>query len=164
MIGDEQNFLPEPVKARSAAFTKDSRLQELMMVTEQLSGLLQEEMVLLKDRPTQLAERLSELQKHKSTMARIYEGHIEFMQTNPDFFVDADPNLREQLKGMGIRFAGIVKENARLLDIAYKTSQRLSNTIIAAIRQEANQFQPYGDPRLNNRSQRLSHYSLNSEI
>ncbi len=155
----------EHVQNTEKSTPQSVRLNELLRITDQLSDVLSEEIDLLNARPEGLAEEIALIQQKKTGLSRIYEGHIEFLRENPDFFRNIAPESKEKLKIASKEFAELVKENARLLDITKKTSERVANTIITAIRRETAKGATYSDAQnqapgaLGSQS-----YTLNTEI
>ena len=144
---------------------QQARLNELITVTEQLSDVLEEEIELLEDKPKDLSDQIAQIQKRKTGLSRIYEGHVHFLRQHPNYFDTLEDTAKKELKTVSAEFAELVKENARLLDITRKTSERVANTIIAAIRRETSKNSTYSSTQNQAPSaSSVQGYSLNTEI
>ncbi|MHA1539031.1 MAG: hypothetical protein ACTSXQ_00975 [Alphaproteobacteria bacterium] len=149
----------------NTVLSPDARFNDLVEITDQLSHVLQEEIDLLRNRPKVIAENLPTIQQRKLGLSRIYQGHIDFLTNNPTFLKEVANDRKETLKEKTQSFNLLVREDARLLEVARKTSERVANTIINAIRKEATKSTPYASSlQANNNNVKPVSYSLNREI
>ena len=149
----------------NTVLSPDARLDDIIEITDQLSDVLQEEIDLLRNSPKIITEKLPVIQQKKLGLSRIYQGHLDFLSVNPMFIKNVANDRKEILKEKTQNFNILVREDARLLEVAKKTSERVANTIINAIRKEATKNTPYASSvHANNNNVKPVSYSLNREI
>lgn len=112
----------------------------LIDMTDRLSGLMEQEVELLRDRR---ARDIQALQSDKESLAGVYQRIITDVQRNPAALEGLDDTRRERLKHAAARLQGAATGNAIALRSAIEANHQLIETIAAAIRDQGSENAPY---------------------
>ncbi len=112
----------------------------LIVMTDRLSQLMEQEIELLRDRR---ANDIQKMQIDKESLAAVYQRIITDLQKNPAALDGLDDQRRERLKHAAARLQGAATGNAIALRSAIDANHQLIETIAAAIREESNAHAPY---------------------
>jgi len=112
----------------------------LIKMTERLSGLMEQEVELLRGRR---ARDIEALQADKEAIAGVYQRLISDVQRNPTALKDLDDSSRERLKHAAARLQGAATGNAIALRSAIEANHQLIEAIAGAIREQSNAHAPY---------------------
>lgn len=112
----------------------------LIDMTDRLSGLMEQEVELLRGRR---ARDIQALQSDKESLAGVYQRIITDVQRNPAALEGLDDTRRERLKHAAARLQGAATGNAIALRSAIEANHQLIETIAAAIRDQGSENAPY---------------------
>ncbi|NQW02086.1 MAG: flagellar protein FlgN [Rhodospirillales bacterium] len=109
----------------------DSRLNDIILITERLIAVLERENAALRERRN---TELHALLDDKVTLSRVYETRMQFFNQNPEALVNSPPELREKLREMAARISTMLQENAQMLKTAITANRRVVDMIAEAVR------------------------------
>ncbi|MGQ0527383.1 MAG: hypothetical protein ACT4OY_05050 [Alphaproteobacteria bacterium] len=112
----------------------DSAMQEMMGIIDNLRGIYMKETDAMTGADTDL---FMKLQDEKLQAARQYQKGIEFIMDNKSDMRTAHPNLKARLAAMQEEFAALSQKNMEAIKRMQRCSQRLSETVMTAARDEA---------------------------
>jgi hypothetical protein len=119
----------------------NNRIEDLIMITERLVGVLERENdALSNQRNAELRDILDE----KVTLSRVYESRMQVISEKPEILNDVKVELRERLSELGLEVNELIKENAKLLKIAMTVSRRVVELIAEAVRDASPSAGTYG--------------------
>lgn len=111
------------------------RVNDLIVITERLTELLERENGLLRERRhTELGLIIDE----KVTLGRVYESRVLGMADAGDEIQTVDEALRDRLVEVGKRVNELMDENAMLLQVAITASKRVIDLISEAVKDVSN--------------------------
>lgn len=90
------------------------------------------------------SETVRLLADNKAALARIYEQSVLPMAEDPGLVDTLEPEQREELAALGGRLKDLIEENARRLKAEMEACQRLMDSVIAAVKTNANHTVTYG--------------------
>lgn len=118
------------------------RLNDLIVISNNFSDVVEMENKALKEYDTKAVEALLERKKSLSTA---YETRMKgFDQLTPDVLKAADPELRDHLVAAGKKLEKAIDENARLLKVSMDVQQNVVDAIAEAVREATPNAGTYG--------------------
>ncbi|MEM8986462.1 MAG: flagellar basal body protein [Pseudomonadota bacterium] len=118
-----------------AAYNPTDRVEQLILLTERLSGIMDEENAVLADRRPRELEQYA---KEKSRLAAIYAQEIRAIARDKSLVAGAPPELTERLKTFTKKFESRAEAQKALLSRA----RRVTEGAIKAIGDEIAARQP----------------------
>jgi flagellar biosynthesis/type III secretory pathway chaperone len=107
----------------------DGKFGLLIDVAKRLCAVLAKENEALAARRAKEVEALIE---EKTTLTRVYEQNMQALAQAPDLVARAEPEVREELKGIALRLDELVKVNGRVLKASLEANQRVLKAVIEA--------------------------------
>ncbi len=114
--------------------TTESRINDIILITERLTDVLERENVALKDRRNR---DLHDLLDDKVTLSRVYETRMQYFSKNPEELTNATPELREKLREMANHISALLQENAKMLKVSIEANRRVVDMIAEAVKTAA---------------------------
>jgi hypothetical protein len=110
-----------------------TRINDLIVISEQLSDVLARENKALRERRH---GELDILLPRKDELSRAYFTRIQGLaeHAKDDDVKAVDPALRDRLRERGEQVRGLVEENAQLLTIAREVSRRVLDSVAEAVK------------------------------
>ena len=109
------------------------RINDLIVISENLADLLARENRALRDHKNQ---EVATLVEQKDALSRAYETRIEGLAEHAaDEDVGAvDQMLRDRLRGLGVEVQGLMEENLQLLNVAIEVNRRVLENVAEAVK------------------------------
>ena len=111
--------------------SSDSKIKDIILITERLTDVLERENAALRDRRNQ---ELHALLDDKVTLSRVYETRMQYYTKNPHELSSAPPELREKLRTMGAYISELLQDNASMLKVAIEANRKVVDMIAAAVK------------------------------
>lgn len=115
--------------------------EDLVWCCTNLCDLLEVENQALVAHDTETVRALAE---NKLALARIYEQAVLPMAEDPSLVDTLEPEQREELAALGGRLKDLIEENARRLKAEMEACQRLMDSVVSAVKHNANSTVTYG--------------------
>jgi flagellar biosynthesis/type III secretory pathway chaperone len=111
--------------------SSDTKVNDIILITERLADVLERENAALKNRKSQ---ELHALLDDKVTLSRVYETRMQFYNENPEALSETTPELREELRTIGAYVKELLHENAQMLKVAIEANRKVVDMIAAAVK------------------------------
>lgn len=131
----------------------DGKINDIILITERLTTVLERENAALKEhRNTELHELLDD----KVTLSRVYETRMQYFSENPDALKSSSPEAREKLQKLAANINELLTENAMLLKVAIDANRKVVEIIAAAVKNAAPGAGTYGSNGITGLSEQKS--------
>ena len=111
--------------------SSESKVDDIMLIIERLSDVLERENAALKDRKIQEVHALLD---DKVTLSRVYETRMQYYNENPDELINVSPELRDKLSTVGANISKLLQQNAAMLKVAIEANRKVVDMIAAAVK------------------------------
>ena len=111
--------------------SSESKVDDIMLIIERLSDVLERENAALKDRKIQEVHALLD---DKVTLSRVYETRMQYYNENPDELTNIAPELSDKLCTKGAKISKLLQENAVMLKVAIEANRKVVDMIAAAVK------------------------------
>jgi flagellar biosynthesis/type III secretory pathway chaperone len=111
--------------------SSESKVNDIMLIIERLSDVLERENAALKDRKIQEVHALLD---DKVTLSRVYETRMQYYNENPDELINVSPELRDKLSTVGANISKLLQQNAAMLKVAIEANRKVVDMIAAAVK------------------------------
>lgn len=111
--------------------TTESRINDIILITERLTDVLERENTALKDRRNR---DLHDLLDDKVTLSRVYETRMQYFSKHPDELINTTPELRQKLSEMANYISALLQENAKMLKVSIEANRRVVDMIAEAVK------------------------------
>jgi len=111
--------------------SSESKVDDIMLIIERLSDVLERENAALKDRKIQEVHALLD---DKVTLSRVYETRMQYYNENPDELTNVSPELRDKLSTVGANISKLLQQNAAMLKVAIEANRKVVDMIAAAVK------------------------------
>lgn len=111
--------------------SSESKVNDIMLIIERLSDVLERENAALKDRKIQEVHALLD---DKVTLSRVYETRMQYYNENQDELTNISPELREKLSTVGSNISKLLQQNAAMLKVAIEANRKVVDMIAAAVK------------------------------
>ncbi len=144
----------------------NNRIEDFILITERLIEILERENdALLNQQNGELRDILDD----KVTLSRVYESRMKAISENPEILDDIDPDVRQNLRELGLHVNDLITENAKLLKTAITVSRRVVELIADAVRDAAPNAGTYGakgttESGVTNADSQRASFSLNQTL
>ncbi|MBC8337881.1 MAG: flagellar export chaperone FlgN [Rhodospirillales bacterium] len=108
-----------------------NRVNDLIVITKRLTGLLERENDALSNRKY---SEINEILDEKVTLGRVYESRIMGLADDPTALNEVDGELRDQLRTLGEKVNALIADNSQLLKIGIEANRRVVNMIAEAVK------------------------------
>ena len=111
--------------------SSESKVNDIMLIIERLSDVLERENAALKDRKI---EDFHALLDDKVTLSRVYETRMQYYNENPHELTNIAPELSDKLRTTGANISKLLQENAAMLKVAIEANRKVVDMIAAAVK------------------------------
>ena len=111
--------------------SSESKVNDIMLIIERLSDVLERENAALKDRKI---EDFHALLDDKVTLSRVYETRMHYYNENPEELTNIAPELSDKLRTKGANISKLLQENAAMLNVAIEANRKVVDMIAAAVK------------------------------
>ena len=111
--------------------SSESKVNDIMLIIERLSDVLERENTALKDRKI---EDFHALLDDKVTLSRVYETRMHYYNENPEELANIAPELSDKLRTKGANISKLLQENAAMLKVAIEANRKVVDMIAAAVK------------------------------
>lgn len=125
-----------------AADTPTDRVEQLIILTERLNGLVDKEIDLLKTRRPSELEHLAD---ERNTLSRVYTQEMSLIRQDKNLVRGVAPQLIETLKKITGRFRDRLAEHDRILTAIRTVSERMIKSVAADVNAKSQAVTGYGN-------------------
>jgi division protein CdvB (Snf7/Vps24/ESCRT-III family) len=127
-----------PLAANSPA----DRVEQLIVLTERLSGLMDRESDLLK---TRRSHEITDFQDERAQLSTIYTQEMELIKRNKSLVSGVTPELMNQLKEITASFQSALDNHGRILTTIKSVTENMVQAVAKDVDEKNNHQVAYGE-------------------
>jgi hypothetical protein len=124
-----------------AANSPSDRVEQLIILTERLSGIMDRESDLLK---TRRPHEIIDFQDERAQLSTIYSQEMELIKRNKSMVGGVAPDLMDQLKDITATFQTSLEDHGRILNSIKTVTENMVHAVAQDVDEKNNKQVAYG--------------------